>query len=305
MPAAGLIGTVIMIVLYLRTPSFPTPDKIIVFVFFFFMIFRQALFVLKRLLPFVIILLVYDSFRGIADQLNTHVNYSFPAAFDRWIFGTLPTASLQNSLWQGQVRWYDFALYLPYLLHFILPLFLAVLIWHFKKIYYWRYVIAFSLVSFAAFFTFVLFPAAPPWLAAQNGYIEPIERISSDVWFSLGISDFPSLYNHISPNPVAAVPSLHAAWSVLVFIYVLKYFGRRWAILAALYPLIIIFGTVYQGEHYTFDALAGVVYALAAYAAAPYVVSFLNKKVQPLIVRHTHAKKQAIKRIEGQNSELK
>lgn len=292
----GLGGSVIVGGIFINSPSFPTPDKIIVFVFFFMMIFKQAFFVLKRLLPFVAILLVYDSFRGVADELNSQVNYTFMIGADQFLFGELPTLSLQQWLWHGHVQWIDFVVYIPYMLHFVLPVSMAIVLWETRRKYYWDYVTAFSVVSFAAFFTYLLFPAAPPWLAAELGYIESIQRISSDVWFSLGITDFPSVYNHISPNPVAAVPSLHAAWAVLLFIYVFRLYGRRWGLLALLYPLLIIFGTIYQGEHYAFDAFAGVFYALAAYFCAPYIVRFINRRIAPLLHRHhlakAHAKRQ-------------
>lgn len=286
----GLTGTVVISSLFIANPSFPTPDKLIIFLFFFMMIFKQAAFVLKRLLPFVAILLVYDSFRSIADNLNTHVNFTFMISADRFLFGDLPTAALQNWLWSGHVQWYDIALYLPYMLHFVLPVGMAIVVWEIRRKHYWEYVTAFSVVSFAAFFTFLIFPAAPPWLAVQNGYIDGIRRISSDVWFSLGIKDFPSLYQQLSPNPVAAMPSLHAAWSVLLFIFVYKLYGRRWGVFALLYPAVIFFVVVYQGEHYFIDALAGIFYALAAYFSAPYIVRFIERKIRPLLHRHHYAK---------------
>ncbi len=289
----GAAGTAAGLSIFIANPSFPTPDKLIIFLFFFMMIFKQAFFVLKRLLPFVAILLVYDSFRGIADNLNTHVNYTFMIDADRFLFGSLPTTTLQNWLWNGHVQWFDIALYLPYMLHFVLPVGMAIVIWESRRKHYWNYVAAFSIVSFAAFFTFLLFPAAPPWLAVENGYIEEIRRISSDVWFALGINDFPSVYNQISPNPVAAMPSLHAAWATLLCIFIFKFFGRRWGSLSLLYPFAIFIGTVYQGEHYVIDVLVGIIYALGAYFSVPYLVRFIERKIRPLLHRHHYAKAHA------------
>lgn len=293
----GVLGSLSGSVVFFANPSFPTPDKIIIFCLFFMMIFKQALFVVKRLLPFIVILLVYDSFRGIADELNSHVNYTFMITADQYVFGNLPTATLQQWLWNGHVGWIDFMFYMPYMLHFVLPVGMAIVVWETRRNYYWNYVTAFSFVAFAAFFTYLLFPAAPPWLAAQHGYIENITRISSEVWRALGITDFPSLYNHISPNPVAAVPSLHAAWSVLLYIFVYKLYGWRFGLLALMYPILIIVGTVYEGEHYAFDASAGIVYALGAYLCAPYIVRFIENKFRPLMLRHYYAKGHARKQM--------
>jgi membrane-associated phospholipid phosphatase len=119
-------------------------------------------------------------------------------------------------------------------------------------------------------------------MAAQDHIIQPIVRISSDVWWTLGLHDFPSFYNHISANAVAAVPSLHAAWATLFFIFVLKIYGWRWSLAAAVYPLLIYVGTVYQGEHYAFDEIIGAAYAAAAYWLTPYVMRWL-KRLEPRV----------------------
>ncbi len=261
----GIVGTTSCMIIFSRNPSWPTPDKILVFLTFVFMMFGQAVSMLKRFLPFVGLLLVYESFRGFADKLNTNVNYLWMPAADRWLFGSLPTAWLQNYWWNGQVQWYDFAFYIFYMLHFIFPLGLALLVWKKRAHYYWQYVTNYVVLSFAGFITYVAFPAAPPWLASDKKLIEPITRVSSDVWAALGIQDFPSLYNKISPNPVAAVPSLHAAYATLLVLVVHRLFGWKWALLSVIYPFMIYAGTVYQGEHYAIDAILGILYALVTY----------------------------------------
>ncbi len=262
----GIVGSLICLIIFARQPSWPTPDKILVFLTFVFMIFGQAWAMLKRLGPFVILLLVYESFRGLATHLNNHVNYLWMPGADRYLFGgALPTAWLQKHWWHGHVQWYDFAFYIFYMLHFILPLGLAILVWKKRAKFYWPYVVCYILLSFAGFVTYALFPAAPPWMASDKGLIEPILRISSDVWRALGIHDFPSLYNKLSPNPVAAVPSLHSAYATLFLLIIWRLFDKRWSILAAIYPIMIYVGTVYQGEHYAIDAILGIIYAVASY----------------------------------------
>lgn len=270
----GIIGTIVCLVIFIRRPSWPTPDKLIIFLTFVFMALAQARDMLKRLLPFVALLLIYDSFRGIAPKLNTRVNYMFMYDFDKWLFGGLPTAQLQSLLWRGSVQWYDFAFYLIYMLHFVLPLALAIVIWKKRDSYYWRYVTSFVVLSFAGFITYVLYPAAPPWMSSDMGLIPHIERVSTHVWAALGIQDFPSVYNKIAPNAVAAVPSLHAAYATLFAIFVTKLFSRRWAAVAWLYPAVLYIGIVYQGDHYVFDALLGILYAVCAY----YLVAWLFAK---------------------------
>lgn len=265
----GMLGSLACIGLFIHEPSFPTPDKLFVFLLFIFMAFDQAWEYLKRFVPFIAIILVYESFRSRADQLNTHVNYTLAPNIDKALFGKLPTAYLQQRLWSGHVRWYDIVLYIPYLMFFIVPLGLAVLVWKTRERFYWQVVTSYSLLFFGAYLTFLLMPTAPPWLASQHHVIAPIVRTSSNVWASLGIHDFPSVYNHLAPNPVAALPSLHAGVSILFSLLVFKLFGRKWGAASLIYPLLLIFGVIYEGEHYFADVVAGGIYAVAAYWLAP------------------------------------
>lgn len=275
--AIGIIGVAVCAGLFIDEPSFPTPDKLIVFLFFVFLIMQQAIQMLKRLGPFVALLLVYESFRGIAHTLNDHVHYTIGPTADHLIFGRLPTATLQHWLWHGKTSWYDIAFYIPYMLFFVLPLAFAILVWKTRVSYYWQVVTTYLVVFFGGFLTFLLYPTAPPWLASQNNYIEPIARVSSSVWYSLGIHDFPSLYDHIAPNPVAAVPSLHAACATLLSLFIFKLYGKRWGVLSLMYPALIYVGVVYEGEHYAFDVFCGMAYAIAGYSLTPYLMKWSER----------------------------
>ncbi len=275
----GILGTLACIIIFIREPSWPTPDKLLIFITVIFMMFGQGWAVLKRFAPFVAALLLYESFRGLVPSLNTNVHYTELIQADRFLFfGHLPTTLLQSLLWHGSVQWYDFVFYLVYMMHFILPFSLALLIWKTHEKHYWQYVATFLTVSFAGFITFLAFPAAPPWMAARDGLIEPITRISSNVWFALGIHDFPSVYNKISPNPVAAMPSLHAAYATLFFLFIYKLYSKKWALVASLYPLLIYIGTIYQGEHYAIDEIIGALYALVAFVAVSHIFKKLHRK---------------------------
>ncbi len=275
--AAGVIGAVFCLTVFIHEPSFPTPDKLFVFLLFVFMVFNETWDYVKRFLPFVTIILVYESFRSFADRLNTHVNYTFAPHVDKLLFGNLPTTYFQNWLWSGHVRWYDVVLYLPYMMFFIVPIGVAILIWKTKDEYYWRVVATYSVLFFSAYLTFLIFPAAPPWLAAQHHYIEPIVRTSTNVWNAMGIHNFPSVYNHITPNPVAAFPSLHAGVSTLFAIIIFSLYGWRWGLASLIYPVLLCFGVIYEGEHYATDVIAGIIYAFGAYYATPYLLKGLAR----------------------------
>lgn len=266
------------IALFITKRSFWTPDTLFLILLVISVVFGQVRPFLVRFVPFLGLLLVYDSFRSIATQLNSHVNYFPMIDFDRWMFGGhLPTVELQHLLWHGHLQWYDFYFYFLYTIHFLVPVVLAVVIWRFRDKLYWQYVWAIVGLSFAAFITYVLFPAAPPWLANVHHLIEPIHRISSDVWQAMGVNNFSEVYSNMSPNEVAAVPSLHSAYPLLFTLFIIRLFGirRTWWVL--IYPVSMWIGVVYLGEHYVFDVILGALYALGAYVAADRLFVWYNQ----------------------------
>jgi hypothetical protein len=281
--AVGLAGAAACIAIFIKEPSFPTPDKLIVFLFFVFLFRGQAKEMLKRLGPFVALLLVYESFRAVVPRLNNNVHYTLAPHMDRLLFHGLPTKTLQDWLWRGHTSWYDVVFYIPYLLFFVIPFGLALLVWKNRDRHYWEVVGTYLAVFFAAFATFLIYPAAPPWLAAQNHYIGPISRVSTSVWNSIGIHNFPSVYNHLASNPVAAIPSLHAACATLLTLFIFKLYGRRWGLISAIYPFLIYIGVVYEGEHYAFDIICGILYAVAGFMTVPALMRWFKRshRVKP------------------------
>jgi membrane-associated phospholipid phosphatase len=68
----------------------------------------------------------------------------------------------------------------------------------------------------------------------------------------------------LSANPVAAFPSLHAAFAFLSFLVLRRAFGARgW--LGFGYFAAVTFTIVYTADHYVIDVVAGISYATAAY----------------------------------------
>ena len=65
-------------------------------------------------------------------------------------------------------------------------------------------------------------------------------------------------------NPVAALPSLHAAWPLLVLLVLWPTMRRgRWVLVA--YNLVMCAVLVYGAEHYVSDILLGWIYAVAGF----------------------------------------
>jgi membrane-associated phospholipid phosphatase len=70
---------------------------------------------------------------------------------------------------------------------------------------------------------------------------------------------------HLSYDRVGAIPSEHAAYPLLFFLFLRRQFGRI-AYLALLYIAALLFSITYMGQHYVVDALVGFAYAGLGYA---------------------------------------
>lgn len=260
---------VLALLILLLKRSIWTPDTLLLIVLIIGAVFGKAREFIIRFVPFLGMLIVYDGMRGIADDLNKNVHFWEMIDFDRWIaFGELPTVVLQQAWWHGSVQWYDFYFYFLYTLHFLVPLLVGVALWRFRPRLYWPFVWALVGISFAAFITYVIFPAAPPWMAHELGYFaEPFRRISSDIWFAMGVENFSAVYKNISPNAVAAVPSLHSAYPLIATIFMIRAFGWKRMGWLVLYPLSMWVGVVYIGEHYVFDIVVAIIYVIVGVLA--------------------------------------
>lgn len=218
-------------------------------------------------LPFYALLTLYDMLRGSAGNwLLPHV---LPQVrIDEWMFGgTAPTVTLQHWFYTpGVAHPWDYAAFAVYMTHFVVPFIVAGVLWKFAHERFRRFAWLFVLLTFAALATYALYPAVPPWMASQRGYLPPTAKIIDEMWthvrFGNGSGVF-SATGHFA-DPVAAVPSLHAAYPMLLVLFFWKSVGR-WRWLLALYPLAMAVTLVYTGEHFVIDVLLGWMYATVVF----------------------------------------
>lgn len=210
----------------------------------------------------VTLFLSYDYLRGLVPKLSLNAHIFPMINFDKAVFGAIPTNQLQKLLFSyGVIHWYDYLSVVFYLSHFIIPMFLGFLFWLYDKRYFKEYTLALLLLSYAAFITYILFPAMPPWMAAQQGFIPGVDKVMDQVFASFPKPiDLPSVYKFIGANLVAAVPSLHAAYPWLTFLFIIKKW-RLWGLFILPYVFGVWFSIIYLGEHYVFDIIIGVLYA--------------------------------------------
>lgn len=223
--------------------------------------------------PFILIFLAWQLARGLADDIGARVQSDAVIAVERAIsFGVVPSVELQRALHvPGQTSLLDVTMTVVYLLHFLLPLVAAFGLWVFRRHLYYRYVMALILLSVAQFVTAVVLPVAPPRFAGLYGEALPVVDISLHVTQSLQLGTLSWAYQNLNGNPVAAFPSLHAAYPVLAFLF-LRLAWRRAAWLMLAWGAVVVFAIVYLAHHYVVDAIGGIVYAAAAYWVVQRVV---------------------------------
>jgi hypothetical protein len=252
-------------------------------------------------LPFALVLAVYDLSRGAATFLGTPTLWQPQIDVDRWLFfGVVPTVWLQEHLKLPRPPWWEVVISTTYMSFFILPYVVAGVLWLRNRNEWKAFVLRFVVLQFVALSIYVLQPSAPTWAAdrctareitdgpsapkcmfhsaarvpdggllgamstSRPGAHQWVERVSTRGWGTLHLNSARSLIDEgqANVNLVAAIPSLHAALTAMVAIFLWRRVRARWRPVLVIYPLIMAFLLVYTAEHYVFDILLGWVFAV-------------------------------------------
>jgi hypothetical protein len=234
---------------------------------------------IKQWAPFYLLILLYDSFRGMADDLATRVEYVRLIHWEKFLFfGHIPTIWLQQKLYSHLTGILGHILAVFYFGHFILPVVFLYWTWRKNERAFLCFISCLCVLCFSGFMTFFLFPAAPPWLAAAKGILPPVKELI--VYHIERLSgDLPRIYVSMNANPVAAFPSLHAAFPLLWLLCGWKYFSKTSAALLLVNTIGVAFAIVSFGEHYVVDVLAGWSYAAVSFYVTEQIALplFLNR----------------------------
>jgi membrane-associated phospholipid phosphatase len=163
---------------------------------------------------------------------------------------------------------------------------IAAVLWKRNHERFRRFIALFVGLTFVGYIGYVLYPAMPPWMASEAGHMGPMlgppapsylalstgyqgatTRIIPLVWQHAGLKAAAALFTHGSEfaNNVAAMPSLHAAYPMLILLFFWRRARRAVRVLLVGYVLAMAFSLVYAGEHFVVDEFAGWACAIAAY----------------------------------------
>ena len=244
--------------------------------------------VVRDWLPLYLVLFVYNLLRGYASHVLWGPFVRPQIAIDKLIgLGTVPTVTLQRWLFDAShLHWWDYAAWAVYNSHFFVSYVIAAVLWKRNHRRFRRFINLFVGLTFVGYAGYLLYPAMPPWMASAaghgvqglgtpvpaylrlaTGYQGATTRIIPLVWQHIGLKAGAALLTRGSEfyNNVAAMPSLHAAYPMLILLFFWR--RARWPIRVLLvgYVLAMAFTLVYTGEHFVTDELAGWACAIAVY----------------------------------------
>lgn len=222
--------------------------------------------------PFAVFGILYDSLRLVPlawrGPIHIRAPYQMESSLLQWL--GLPTNFMLGDFFQQHhLLAVDIMTASAYCLHVIAPLGFAFWLWFKKSDYFSLFTGAFIVMNLAAFATYILYPAAPPWYVSQYGFESAGWNLNGsaagllhvDQW--LGIPYFESTYARNSWN-FGAIPSMHAAYPLLISLFARQMLGKmRWFFYGL--TVLVAFSAVYLNHHYVIDLFIGWSFALATY----------------------------------------
>ena len=197
------------------------------------------------------------------ERLARRARVDYPIAVDRVLgLGTPPTLRLQRAFSApGAVNRFERVLVWCHWVWFAVP--------HASVVYVlWRRPERFPAAAtrmYAVFDVGAIFywaiPTAPPWWAAAHGRLDDgrplqVRRMMIEYGQQFWGDRWPALYDVLVGNPLAAMPSLHFATS-LMGAHLLSEVSPVSGAVGWSYAAMLGLALVYLGEHYAVDLIAG------------------------------------------------
>ena len=245
---------------------------------------------------FIIFWILYDSMRIVPNYKVSTPHIAQPYNFEKVLFGIkylgkILTPNEYFLVVNNSVL--DFLSGFFYLNWMPVPIGFGIYLYLTNKKLFLEYSLAFLLVNIIGFVIYYLYPAAPPWYIQKYGFElrVGVPGNRAGLWrFDelVGVPVFKSIYNK-NANVLAAMPSLHAAYPVIVFYYAYKKGVSRLAMFFFLIFLLgIWFSAVYSSHHYVIDVLAGIsvaIFTLIVFEKILLKNSFIKSKIRAFSVR--------------------
>ena len=228
--------------------------------------------------------ILFAHLRSLTDETGIVAQTGYVIEMERALFfGQVPTVWLQERLFDGGVGLLEVLSTLVYVTYFLAPHLVALLIWRYRPEQFKRFVVAVLGVVYLGLLVSLVLPTVPPWLAAGDGALPPLDRIVRLTLLEIG-SGTDAAYDVVGPNAVAAMPSLHMALTVVI-LAAARGAGRGLRLVVAGYTLAMGFALVYGAEHYVVDLIIGALVAALVWRATGVLRPSVAAKSSPVPLR--------------------
>ncbi len=219
---------------------------------------------------FILFWIIYDSMRIIPNYEVSTAHIKEPYELEKLLFGFDyfgKTITPNEFFLQNNNQFLDFLSGFFYINWMPVPIGFGVYLYFTNKELFIKYSLAFLFVNIVGFTIYYIYPAAPPWYVQNYGFDLHIGVKGSRAGLErfdnlIGIPIFESIYNK-NANVLAAMPSLHSAYPIIVLFYSFKKGINQ---IAKIFFIIFLFGiwfsAVYSSHHYIIDIIAGVLIAI-------------------------------------------
>ena len=209
------------------------------------------------------------------DKLAARALVDYPIAVDRVLgLGVPPTLRLQRAFsTPGTVNRFERVLVWCHWMWFGVPhASVAYVLWRDPDRFPGAAARMYGVFNAGAVFYWAI-PTAPPWYAATRDRLEDgealrVRRMMIEYGQQFWGDRWGALYDVLGGNPLAAMPSLHFATSLMAA-HLLSELGPAAGAIGWSYAAMLGLALVYLGEHYAVDLIGGAALAEGVRAAAP------------------------------------
>jgi membrane-associated phospholipid phosphatase len=216
-------------------------------------------------------------------RLEARVRIDYPVDIDRMLgFGLTPTQRLQHRFAQpGSISGFERVLVWCHWMWFAVPhAAVGYVLVRDPDRFPSAAVRMYAVFDLGAVFYWAI-PTAPPWWAAEQGRmadrrVPRVRRMMIEYGEQFWGDRWDALYDVFGGNPLAAMPSLHFATSLMAA-HLLSEVGPMAGAVGWTYAGILGLALVYLGEHYAVDLIGGAVLAEGIRCGLPRLAPFYRR----------------------------